>query len=40
MDNIEQRKKLANILKRAQNTAKPDKCMCAEKHRQVFVIHI
>lgn len=31
MDNIETKKKLANILKRAKNTAKPDKCIMCDK---------
>lgn len=41
MDNIEQRKKLANILKRAQNTAKPDKCIvCGETQTSFCNSHL
>lgn len=41
MDNIEQRKKIANILKRAKNTAKPDKCIvCGEAQTSFCNSHL
>ena len=41
MDNIEQRKKIANILKRAKNIAKPDKCIvCGESQTSFCNSHL